>query len=547
MSKLSMIEFYTAMLCSAGLIVTPDGMVSLDDGSGSAIPLTINNAVMFLPTPELLQSGNINGKIIFHPVWESAVRKDSIIFKRLSEVFRLRAQHVLGSLMENLMMIAAEHDKHQLLSPEQSRFLSILPNADAKSRAAIKKVMDSLGPKSGKKLVTFFLKKNGVYKGAECRRLAKVSFPLMDERGSADSHLFGISASCMTVGRKKEILDLLEFILPGILNDEYSYGTNELMAPNLRAICGAYFNIMSALNNVVNAYRDVLTDAHTLVTKLDWYDSVDQFNAYKNAAPLFPGNEGDLADGAAAPTEAAAVAQGLQQVNVQQTNQRPIDKSKFYTPLDTGNKTGLDQNRPSVSGGVNALPKWVDLAKQAVNEGRLAPGNRMEDVMLNNPGATGVVMVDSNTGAILGNANPNAIAQQQQQQQLVMMAKQVWANLAMQNGINVNSMTPEMQHSKFLEWYQLGGNVIVQQVMQQQQQNVNHMGFNSMQPMQMNNSFMNTNINNPQTMNGFGLQNNSPFSLPGRNQARAIQGQTQMTQGFNQFNGNLSQPLVKLF
>jgi hypothetical protein len=254
-----------------------------------------------------------------------------------------------------------------------------------------------------------------------------------------------------------------------------------------------------------------------------------------------------LADGAAAPTEAAAVAQGLQQVNVQQTNQRPIDKSKFYTPLDTGNKTGLDQNRPSVSGGVNALPKWVDLAKQAVNEGRLAPGNRMEDVMLNNPGATGVVMVDSNTGAILGNANPNAIAQQQQQQQLVMMAKQVWANLAMQNGINVNSMTPEMQHSKFLEWYQLGGNVIVQQVMQQQQQNVNHMGFNSMQPMQMNNSFMNTNINNPQTMNGFGLQNNSPFSLPGRNQARAIQGQTQMTQGFNQFNGNLSQPLVKLF
>ena len=533
MSKLTMVEFYTGMLCSAGMIVNPDGVVMMDDGSG-ARPITINNAVLHLPTAELLNSGNVAGKVVFHPAWESAVRKESIVFKRLSEMFRSRIQYVLRSLMENLMYLAADHSKHHLLSPEQSRFLSILPDADAKSRDALKAVLNAVGPKTGKKLVTFFMKKNGVWKGNEVRRLAKVSFPLMDERTSGEKSLFGIAPPIMSLGRKNEILNLLDFILPDIIGDVYSFGTDEINAPNLQALCGAYVNVVSRLNEVVEQYENVLTDGHELISPVDWYSSIDQVQNYRNSAPLFPGNEGELADGSAAPTEAAVIAQQVPVTTQAATPvQKPLlDKNTMFGEIQQ--TTTLNNNnvaKPAASN-VSTLPKWTDLAKQAVSQGRLQPGNPMEDVMLNNPGAKGIIVVDQN-GNVVQNANPNMIMQQSQQNMQLQQLQQAWYQWAMANGLNPMGMDSATQQISFKTWMGAGGaNMLMPNngmgFNQQQQQGFNQMGFS------MNNN-----------------QGTNPWDLPGRALVRQAQ---QQQQGFGWGNNNnnnmgmgFTQPITRMF
>lgn len=529
----SLSEFYAKLLSSTGLIVQPDGAVMIDDGAGPR-PLTINGAALVTPTQEVLSTGNTAGKIVFHPLWESHVRKESATFKRLAEASRLRLQSVIHSLMSNLMLIAADPDKHSTLSPEQSMFLSILPEANDKTRESLRKVLNTVGPsKTAKKLITYYVRRPGIWKGNEVRRLVKVSFPLMDEVTNKDKSIFGVT---MTQRNKDEIIRLFEFILPDCTNpDTYSYGVDDMLAPNFMALVYAYGAVANRLNHVVDQFRSVLVDAHELYINIDWLEYVtsENISKYRRAAPAFAGNEGETVDGQETTTAPAASAP---QINMPTPMTAVAQAVSTQTPAVPGGRMRMAADLPgansisstgsSIMGNgpmtpvktdLSALPKWTDKAAAMVQSGVLRPANPMENALLNNHGAAQVIVVDQN-GNPVSVANPQAVAQQAQMQQMQQMYWQTYINSLPSMNINPAAMSQEQLQLGFQMWLaqngaRLGGGMPNNTFAT----NGTFMGGNNA-PM---GTFQNTGFMQPNTFGGgnnlmFGAQQHDPFQLPGR-------------------------------
>lgn len=294
MENLSVSDFYGSILRSCGCTINPTtGFVHINDGTDSYPPLTINGRQLVLPTPEILRAGISADKLGFAPAGESIVRKESPVLKRLRALVTARVTYVTDKLLEQLMTIAADHSKHPLLTPEQSEFLSVVPEVDAKTCVALGSVLDRIDNNTENCLMRIYIKPNGRIGDTVYKRLAAVSFPITDAAKQEGHKIFGVQ---MRKGDKKAILALFDFILPNAaVVGHWNAGSHDMAAPAFQALMLAYAGIIKQLNSVVELFDNVLDQSEIpLMSEIDWVEGIESIAKWRAAIPTLPGNDGEL-------------------------------------------------------------------------------------------------------------------------------------------------------------------------------------------------------------------------------------------------------------
>lgn len=292
-NKLTPAEFYRSLLQSCGCTVHPEtGFVHIDDGSAAKPALTINKHQLVLPTPEVLRRGLTPTQIGFAPAGESAFRRESVVMKKFRELVTTRITYVTMQLLEQLMNIAADHSKHPLLTPQQSEFLSVVPEVNEKTTLELSSLLDRIDNKGENRLIQIYIKPNGKIGDEVVKRLAAVSFPIMEARQQEGHKIFGVQ---MRKGNKKAILDLLEFIFPGCEKvGAWNAGSHDLAAPAFHAMLLAFAGLINRLNEIVELFDNLLTSPIPLYSEVDWQAGMDDIAKLRAAIPTLPGNDGDI-------------------------------------------------------------------------------------------------------------------------------------------------------------------------------------------------------------------------------------------------------------
>lgn len=294
--------FYTQVLTAAGLIVRPDGGVYIK-ANRQELPLPVGGKNLVIPTKENLSQG-FGENQPFAPLGESINRTESVVLKKLRQILTVRQTTVLGSLMSELMTIAADVTIHKTLTPTQSELLSVVPEVDEKTVKAVGQVFDVIDPLGDKRLVSTYIKRNGIVDGMEYMRAAIVSVDIMRALVEKEATIYG---KAMRVKDKKAFFALLEFILPGCKDPAkfYSAGSKDKIAPNFHALLTSHLNIMEALNRIVDLFRDKIEGAEELYTPdisvlRDKLEDLKQFNG------LVPALQGNMGEGESGVGEAEA-------------------------------------------------------------------------------------------------------------------------------------------------------------------------------------------------------------------------------------------------
>lgn len=300
------LAFYKSLAEAVGFTVDEHGQFFLSE-LGVFKPMTISGKQIWLPTLELLKQPPSAERLLFHPACESAVRKESIVVKKLREAMSLRINRITHTLMVALADFAVDSAKSSTLSPAQKLYMSELAKVgtcDGKFYTDVVSVMGKVAPKAHQ-LVSMWVSANGILPGTDgkakqFRRVANVIFPLLDDRQHNDPTLFG--QKLQRKGNKETILTLFKYIFPNAeVKGRYSYGTNDITAANFISLCYAYAGICERLNELVTLFAEPLqtfgyAEDFPLLTELDWVDGLTEIPRYRAEIPEQEGNVGDPVD-----------------------------------------------------------------------------------------------------------------------------------------------------------------------------------------------------------------------------------------------------------
>lgn len=293
MEALTASDFYASILRSVGCAIHPDsGYVHILDGSTVNPPLTINKKQVLLPTQAVLRNGLTNDQIGFAPAGESVIRRESLVMKKLRELVTARITYVTMQVLEGLMDIAADHSKHPLLTPEQSEFLSVVPEVNEKTVQELSSVLDKIDNKGDNRLIQIYIKSNGKMGDQVYKRLASVSFPIMEARQQEGHKIFGVG---MRKANKKAVLDLLNWVFPNCeVAGTWNAGSHDMAAPSFQALMLAYGNLIERLNAIVELFGTHLSGPIPLYSELLWWEGINDIAKWRAAIPTLPGNDGEI-------------------------------------------------------------------------------------------------------------------------------------------------------------------------------------------------------------------------------------------------------------
>jgi hypothetical protein len=307
MSK--MLDFYESVLKAAGLVVTSDGCVSVVT-SKEPKPMTLKGKRLVLPTKEHQANPNPDAKIVFHPLVENVMRGESEVFERFRMALNSRLNVVIGSIVTMLLTLGTSQAEQHKLTPEQSEFLSKVKNADEKTLAALKKIMDSLPAAAHQKLfVSMFLKRGGTVGEKRYSRVGVVHFPFYNDLKKGEAELHGVK---LRVKDREALVGLLDYILPEQdIAGVYNRGSNSTIAPSLEALMSAFRAVAAPINDLLSRFEGVLPE--NLTIESGWseqLDNLDELLPEIRSTPMQAGNEGTLPGTEAAQTGPAPSTQG---------------------------------------------------------------------------------------------------------------------------------------------------------------------------------------------------------------------------------------------
>ena len=304
MSKVNQLnDHYRKVLGSMSIFADADGLLSLlvndiNVGESNTVPCTIALAGekeqrrLVMPTQERLSSGKWDGVVAFHPLSENMLRGESDVIKLMRKMVLFRVQMVTAELMMQLMTIAANPETHAELSPRAAEFLTLVPEADASTLKGISKLLDH----HLDKFVSIYLKRNGVHKGVEYRRLGVVSFPIWEELNTKGSKVYDQEMG--SARNKKTIAALFAYIFPNPEDtDAWTFGVNADVAPYYVALLTAYHHLIQVLNARSWVHRKHLQGVDVLRIDDEFFKEMDQLPLWKDAIPPLEGNRGATAKG----------------------------------------------------------------------------------------------------------------------------------------------------------------------------------------------------------------------------------------------------------
>lgn len=291
MSK--MLKFYEAVLDAAGLTVTTDGCVSIKTSKDSK-PLTMKGKRLVLPTREHQANPSPDTKVLFHPLQENVMRGESEVFERFRMAINGRMNVVFGTIVHTLLQLGTSQAEQHKLSPEQSEFLSKVKNADEKTLAALKKIMDSLSATQHQKLfVSIFIKRGGTVGDKRYARVGVAHFPFYNELKKGENELHGVK---LRVKDREALIGLLDYILPEQdIAGVYNRGSNSTIAPSIEALLLTVKAIAAPLNDLISRFEGILPE--NLLVNADWVDqleNLDELLPEIRSTPMQAGNEGTV-------------------------------------------------------------------------------------------------------------------------------------------------------------------------------------------------------------------------------------------------------------
>lgn len=361
--------FYTGILKAAGLSVNDNNEVIIEM-SDTKTKLTIDGQRLMLPSKELLVAGLKDDMVAFHPACEGIARKESAVLKRFRKAIQYRLNWVLAELLSQLMDIAADTSRHAKLSPDQSEYLSIMANADQKTLTALDKIITKMDlDKVERRLVSVFIKRPGLLNGKEYPRVAVVTFPILNSIMSNDENIFEFKRQ----KDKNSVVSLFLSVLPNADQlGEYSFGTSDMVAPNLYSLLMSVASIFEKINDKVALFENQLNDPEELKTDLSFIAGMESLAKYRALIPELRGNTGDKLDGVAdedelvnnqpsAPVEKKRVQIGYPAPDKARPQQPAVSQQpQQHTQLPTSNREY--QNRAYPNEQVRQVPEATQSA-----------------------------------------------------------------------------------------------------------------------------------------------------------------------------------------
>ena len=341
----TLVDLYTSMAKVAHWVVDKEGYISRIRGPEKK-PVFALNKRLVMPTDEQLTTDG-SETTIFHPLYEYLTRGESEVMSEFRRAMSDRFHMSFLALASELLTIASSQPMHALLSPEQSEFLSFVPDADQTMLDTFAKLCDAMPEDQNQKVFcSIFLRRGGVIDGKSFNRVAIVSFPLykqLIEDGEArEAEMAARKARAKGDNKKKETLPpvpnatygvemrakdreafikLFEYMLPGIdVQDRYSVGSDSDIAPFTSALMHAAEKLGGPLNDLVARFENRLPEAACIVLKVEDKWSPEFINLSKwqveiRKTPPQAGNEGRSASSKEV-APAAQVAKAAMPANV---------------------------------------------------------------------------------------------------------------------------------------------------------------------------------------------------------------------------------------
>lgn len=345
----TLVDLYTSMAKVAHWVVDKEGYISKIRGPKKS-PVFAANKRLVMPTDEQLATDG-SETTIFHPLYEYLTRGEPEVMSEFRRAMSDRFHMSFLALASELITIASSQPMHELLSPEQSEFLSFVPDADQTMLDTFEKLVDSMPEDQNQKVFcSIFLRRGGVIDGKSYNRVAIVSFPLykqLVEDGEAReqemaarknrakndktkkdlppvvNETYGVQ---MRAKDREAFIKLFEYMLPNInVPDWYSVGSDSDLAPFTSALMHAAEKLGGPLNDLVARFENRLPEAACKVLKVEdaWvpeFINLSKWQVEIHKTPAQAGNEGRSVNAKELTSSKAAAAQAARNLSAREDN-----------------------------------------------------------------------------------------------------------------------------------------------------------------------------------------------------------------------------------
>lgn len=290
-------KFYTGLIEKA-LALSIDEDASVNDIRTSRSspekvvvrPVMVANQRLVMPTEKRL-AGNVKsweGAIAFHPLSESLTRGESEVLQWLKEVICRRLNYIMAAGILEIAMLVTQNAE---LSPDMARTTSVLKKMDAKSFDDLNAIITAGAEKRESYMINIYLRRDGQLGETKYRRLAVVTFPLLEELQSDSPTVKGVKV------RKQDRLnyvELIKAIVPSADKDGmYNFGSNADVAPYLTSLLGAMESILTATNAANWMFGKVSETMAALQIDLSFMDDYKPACLKHMQIPVLQGNIGE--------------------------------------------------------------------------------------------------------------------------------------------------------------------------------------------------------------------------------------------------------------
>lgn len=238
----------------------------------------------------------------FHPLCENAIHGESEVLRTLLRLVSLRVTSVALSLLQQLVIIAADRDSHSKLTSKQHVILTPLANVTEKTPDILGKILDKLTLTGDNRFLSLYMKPRGVWRDAEWNRVCTVTFPLYQKLTETEElAVYGVKIPSKK--EKANIVNAIQYLFPQCQEmGQYSHGSNNLTAPQFHALIMTYVTLAHQLNKTTALFKKHLDTPEVLMIDVSWAEQLDNLSKWREVYPSMPGNTGDTATAKPAPT-----------------------------------------------------------------------------------------------------------------------------------------------------------------------------------------------------------------------------------------------------
>lgn len=308
----SPVPMYASIMTALGCEVDASDLISFIMPSGDRSPLLVEGRRLVLPTPEMLKRIQGDQHIAYHPLCEMIMMNESQVQAKIRNVINIKTMFVISTLMLELISIAISPDKKITSKAPYFDLFTEMQEATPRTQKAVKSLVDTFKPSGlDKRLVNFQSKRTGKIGDKNFRRITSVVFPILsefDEKKPAD-RIFDVK---MAKKDKEVIYRLLKYIVPSIaVPEQYSAGSESMIAPSFDSLMKSYALLMADLNKVSWKFKDDLANVSFLNVDLSFLDMTKDLEQYKGFLPPLDGNQGEQNLNAQASAQNAISIDGL--------------------------------------------------------------------------------------------------------------------------------------------------------------------------------------------------------------------------------------------